>query len=103
MYKVGKNTPAKGNCSCRIMEVNTALVWVWKSKILKQGGGIIKEVLFHRPLHHRSWQQGPGMEFRHIPGGGEEAGRQAGTAWGDEKEGIDVSDSQNTWLMVGTP
>lgn len=33
------------------------------------------------------------MEFRYILGGGEEVGRQVGIVWGDEKEGIDVSDS----------
>lgn len=75
------------------MEVNIVLVWVWKSKILKQGGGIIKEVFFYRLLYYRSWQQGSGMEFRYILGGGEEVGRQVGIVWGDEKEGIDVSDS----------
>ena len=37
MDNVGKNTPAKGNCTCRIMEVNTAFVWGAQKQAFEAG------------------------------------------------------------------
>lgn len=45
MDEVGKNTPAKGNCTCRIMEVNTAFVWGAQKQAFEAGFGIIREML----------------------------------------------------------
>lgn len=42
------------------------------------------------------WDSGP------FAGGGDEAGRQLGTAGGHGKEGMKLSDGQKTWCRVGT-
>lgn len=52
-----------------MMDVSVALVLVLTSKVLKQGCGIIKQVLLQTLLHPESWT-GVVVGFRRIPGGG---------------------------------
>lgn len=103
MDKVGKNTPAKGNCTCRIMEVNTAFVWGAQKQAFEAGlwhnqrNALIKAPVWGE-LEAGSWVWDSGP----FAGGGDEAGRQVGTARGHGKEGMKLSDGQKTWGRVGT-
>ena len=99
--EVDKNTPATGNGMCKIMEVNATLVLVLKSKILKQGCGMIKEVfLFFFYKGCCIWRAGrclvrdSGVEVvrlvgKHCPG---RRGGRGGCEW-----------SLKVWCTVGTP
>lgn len=49
------------------------IVLVLRSKILKQGCGIIKQVLSQTLLHPESWRA-VGVGFQCVPGGAVEAG-----------------------------
>jgi hypothetical protein len=84
------------------MDINTALVLVLKSKVLKQGHGILKKVLLERPLYQESWRQGDWiwnlgifqMEVMRLTGR-HLLGRCKG------RDGC-MSDSQRTWHMIDT-